>query len=602
MSIVFQLVITSNNSNYWWNENNSSDKNIILPIIGSVNVTIDWDNGSIITYTSDYPSFTYTSDGTYNISVTGSFTHLNNPSPPDPFTQINFSTYLTEFQYNTQIPTLTNFSNAFSNIYRNFTISIADDTITSNVTDMSYMFYKEYPYSFFGFNEFNSFNYPLTNLNTSNVTNMRYMFYNVIDFNQPLNFDTSKVLDMSYMFYRNNEDFNFNGALNFTDTSKVTNMSNMFNNARGFNQPLNFDTSSVTNMSRMFSDAATFNKDLSFNTSNVTDMNNMFYGARAFNKSLHFDTSKVTNMSAMLRFASGLNQPLHFDTSKVTNMSLMFASAVIFNQDLSFNTSNVTNMNGMFYYALSFNKTLTFNTSKVTNMGFMFYHATSFNQPIDFSDTSKVTAMDQMFSYTNSFNQPLNFNTSSVVNMQYMFYYATSFNQDLSSWNISSLTNADTMFINSGLSSSNYNKLLVGWGNQSIIKNNVPFGAINVEYTISSAQAARDILTNNYEWNITDGGYNPVLYNQAYIDTISEGTYHHVALTISGNIHTLYYDGSAVAIYSNSKDLFPSISNLYIGTSANLTNGYSGSIQDFKVYNRALSSIDISYIYNSPRL
>ena len=95
--------------------------------------------------------------------------------------------------------------------------------------------------------------------NTSNVTYMSYMFENASSFNHPLNFDTSNVMDMEAMFESASS---FNQPLNF-DTSNVTNMAYMFESALLFNQPLNFDTSSVTNMEAMFAGASLFNQDLS---------------------------------------------------------------------------------------------------------------------------------------------------------------------------------------------------------------------------------------------------------------------------------------------------------------------------------------------------
>ena len=116
------------------------------------------------------------------------------------------------------------------------------------------------------------------------------------------------------------------------DTSKVTNMSNMFlgmSNLTSLNLS-NFDTSQVTNMAGMF-----FNLLLlttldfsSFNTSKVTSMSNMF-----------------NNMPSLTTLDLS-----SFDTSNVTDMRYMFFSmSNLTTLDLSnFNTSQVTNMNGMF--------------------------------------------------------------------------------------------------------------------------------------------------------------------------------------------------------------------------------------------------------------
>ena len=117
------------------------------------------------------------------------------------------------------------------------------------------------------------------------------------------NFDTSKVTDMSDMFNCCNSLQSLD--LSSFDTSKVTNMANMFWNCNSL-QSLdlsNFDTSKVTDMSGMFNCCNSLQSlDLSnFDTSKVTDMYMMFYGCKSL-QSLdlsNFDTSKVTDMSCM---------------------------------------------------------------------------------------------------------------------------------------------------------------------------------------------------------------------------------------------------------------------------------------------------------------
>lgn len=90
--------------------------------------------------------------------------------------------------------------------------------------------------------------------------------------------DTSDITDMSYMFFdflnlRTLKLSNFN-------TSNVTNMASMFNWLPDLISidVSNFDTSNVTNMNSMFKDCRALKSlDLSsFDTSNVTDMAYMF--------------------------------------------------------------------------------------------------------------------------------------------------------------------------------------------------------------------------------------------------------------------------------------------------------------------------------------
>ena len=90
-------------------------------------------------------------------------------------------------------------------------------------------------------------------------------------------------------------------------------------------------------------------------------------------------------------------------------------------------------------------------------------------------------------------------------------------------------------------------------------------------------------------------------YNPATVSTLASGTYRHVALSISGTVHSLYLDGSMVAQTLSGGNVFASytsaISNLYIGCAGDLSYGLTGSIDDFKVWNRALPATDISAIY-----
>ena len=131
------------------------------------------------------------------------------------------------------------------------------------------------------------------------------------------------------------------------NTSNVTDMQEMFDDAWAFNQDIGgWDTGNVTNMAGMFLDAADFNNGGSasignWDTSKVTDMQEMFWGARAFNQNIgYWDTGEVTDMSRMFSEATLFNNGNstnigNWDTSKVTDMSLMFTGATVFNQDLA---------------------------------------------------------------------------------------------------------------------------------------------------------------------------------------------------------------------------------------------------------------------------
>ena len=143
--------------------------------------------------------------------------------------------------------------------------------------------------------------FPL--VDTSNVTDMSYMFYECsnLEIVPPIN--TSNVTSMGYMFYICSGLTSLD--LSSFDTSKVANMSDMFSYCRSLTSIdlSKFDTSNVTNMHCMFYQCSSLTSlDLSsFDTSNVTDMGGMFNGCSGL-KSLDlskFDTSNVTNMQSI---------------------------------------------------------------------------------------------------------------------------------------------------------------------------------------------------------------------------------------------------------------------------------------------------------------
>ena len=117
-------------------------------------------------------------------------------------------------------------------------------------------------------------------------------------------------------------------------------------------------------------------------------------------------------------------------------------------------------------------------------------------------------------SFSNSFNNCAIFNgaignwdISSVTILSSMLQNCDNFDQDISNWDINQITNmSNFLYLATGLSTSNYNALLIGWESQ------VPQSGLNVnfggsKYTLLSAAAtARASLIATYGWTITDGG------------------------------------------------------------------------------------------------
>lgn len=170
------------------------------------------------------------------------------------------------------------------------------------------------------------------------------------------NLDTSNVTNMSGMFYDCHSLISLN--LRHFNTRNVTDMNSIFENCGNLKSLdlSNFNTSQVANMSWMFDGCSNLTSlDLSnFNTSRVTNMMNMFYGCHiltSINLS-HFNTDNVTNMFRMFKYCDSLvNLDLsNFNTYQVTDMVDMFygCSSLISLNLSHFNTENVMNMFRMF--------------------------------------------------------------------------------------------------------------------------------------------------------------------------------------------------------------------------------------------------------------
>ena len=97
------------------------------------------------------------------------------------------------------------------------------------------------------------------------------------------------------------------------DVSRVTDMSNLFNNSKyyAFNEDINeWDVSNVTNMKSMFAGCIFFNKPLyKWKVSKVTDMSDMFNSCRNFNQDISiWDVFNVKDMSRMFIFCDKLRE------------------------------------------------------------------------------------------------------------------------------------------------------------------------------------------------------------------------------------------------------------------------------------------------------
>lgn len=314
-------------------------------------------------------------------------------------------------------------------------------------------------------NTLNSLFWDCYNLTTVNnlekwdigrITDLGVMFYNAIKFDQNIG-----AWDVS-----NNTNFNFT----FGNSGTYPDPTGVFNNG-GSPSIGSWNTSKVTNMSSMFQNDTKFDQNIgAWDVSNVTTMTSMF--GIAYNAQTPWQTMSGS-------FNNGGSPSIgNWRPGRVTAMNVMFAGQFNFNQDIgAWDVSKVTNFAGMFNVV---NPTPAFTPSifKFNNGG-----------------SSAIN----------------NWNVSSATRVDLMFQYVGGFNQPIGKWNVSNITNFAnfmTYKTDADYSSTNYDALLNGWASRTV-KPSVSINFGTIKYSIA-ASASRAILTsapNN--WTIVDGGQLP---------------------------------------------------------------------------------------------
>ena len=135
----------------------------------------------------------------------------------------------------------------------------------------------------------------------------------------------------------------------------------------------------------------------------------------------------------------------------------------------------------------------------------------------DIPDLANVQNMSYMFANASSLTgteSMNNWDVSNVTSMRFTFFDADAFNQDIGNWDISSVQDMAEMFRNMTLPVSTYNAILIGWGTDSSgaagddnddIPSNIRFNGGTSQYC-GEAISAKQNLTSNYSWNISDLG------------------------------------------------------------------------------------------------
>ena len=378
-------------------------------------------------------------------------------------------------------PKLNDIEGMFKGMSKLETLDISN-FITENVLDMAEVFYGATSLTNIRFGDY---------FETKNVTNMESMFRGVKLSSLDLSFfDTSKVENMSYMFEGTSDLTNIIFGDTFK-TANVTNMKAMFSGCGASSLDLRgFDTSKVTDMSEMFKGTSNvtniFFGDY-FVTKDVINMYYMFGDSAVSSLDLRsWDTGKVTNMSQMFyntRNVTNIFMGNRFVTTNVINMFQMFDGSSVSELDLQyFDNQNVESIYGMFNNTTNLTNLVmgdSFVTSNVTNLGDMFNDSAVTSLDLSTWDTSSVTDMSGMFQDTDTltnivlggsfsssnvedFSNFLNgsgvsgldfadLNTSSAADMSNMLSNMTDQEAfDLSSFDTSNVTSMESMLENLG--------------------------------------------------------------------------------------------------------------------------------------------------------
>jgi surface protein len=286
------------------NTGTSNDNQITIPTYPgeTYNYTVAWGDGSSDSDVSGAITHTYSTLGTYTVSISGNFPRIyfnaqgdwGKLLSVDQWGTISWTSMESAFagcgQMDVMAQDIPDLSSVVSTermfIFCNSLVQTTriNDWQVGSVTNMDDMF------------AFSSFNQDISNWNVSKVTTMSKLF-KATPFNQILgNWDVGQVTNMLEVF----SETPFNQDIGNWDVSNVKNMVEMFQHSP-FNQNIgNWDVQNVTNMSGMFGNSS-FNEDISgWNVSKVMDMSNMFSDATSFDQDLgSWNVAVVNSMTGM---------------------------------------------------------------------------------------------------------------------------------------------------------------------------------------------------------------------------------------------------------------------------------------------------------------
>jgi hypothetical protein len=100
------------------------------------------------------------------------------------------------------------------------------------------------------------------------------------------------------------------------------------------------------------------------------------------------------------------------------------------------------------------------------------------------------------------------------------------------------------------------------------------------------------IINNKIYWGGTNGYYGGTT-------NMNDGNWHHIVFVATGTTSEIFIDGFSVATGGNKVQASANTSDFFIGTDVNGNNDFTGLLDEISIFNYALSSSEITSMYNS---